>query len=133
MELRGVPRKTEAVEKLKRIHAELAALMIELENYDIEWNAQRVLRESLDDTLGTVRTSWQRLERSSLSMDERPLFTLLIDERLRRATRVNAELSKDFATDRIRTDQQALSAFVRALNEIMEQVDRMFGSRKTRS
>jgi hypothetical protein len=66
MELRGVPSKTEAAEKLKRIHAELAGLMVELENYDIESNARSVLRESLDEMLGTVRTSWQRLERSSL-------------------------------------------------------------------
>jgi hypothetical protein len=123
-------RRTEAIDKLQNIHAELATLLVELENYDIEKNTLGILRNTLHEMLATVRTLWQGIERSWLSPDNQAFLALLIDEQMRRASRLNADISKDFEAGRIRTDQEGLSTYLLALNTAMEQLDLMLGSRR---
>jgi hypothetical protein len=123
-------RRTEAIDKLQNIHAELATLLVELENYDIEKNTLGILRNTLHEMLATVRTLWQGIELSWLSPDNQAFLALLIDEQMRRASRLNADISKDFEAGRIRTDQEGLSTYLLALNTAMEQLDLMLGSRR---
>jgi len=130
MDLQKMSGKVEALNNLQRIDTEIAVLRSELDDYAMDRTVVDLLRDTLGEMLLAVRTLWQALEQSDPSSDQKHLTALLIDERLGRATRVNAELAKDFRADRIRTDQEALSAYLRVLNEIMEQVDQMFGSRQ---
>ena len=123
-------RRTKAIDKLQNIHAELAELLVELENYDIAQNALGVLRGILHEMLVTVRTLWQGIEQSRLSPGNQTFLALLIDEQMRRASRLNAEIGKGLEAGRIKTDQEALSEYLRVLNQVMEQIDLIFGSRK---
>jgi hypothetical protein len=70
------------------------------------------------------------MERSRLSADKQGLRPLLIDERMRRASQLNADISKHFKAGQIRTDQDGLSVYMLVLTQVMEQLDLMFGSRK---
>ena len=123
-------RRTKAIDKLQNIPAELAELLVELENYDIAQNALGVLRGILHEMLVTVRTLWQGIEQSRLSPGNQTFLALLIDEQMRRASRLNAEIGKGLEAGRIKTDQEALSEYLRVLNQVMEQIDLIFGSRK---
>lgn len=80
----------------------------------------------------TASTFQQGMERSRFSLDDQGLLWLLIEERLRRASQVNTDISNDFEAGRIRTDQEGLSAYLLVLNQVMGQLDLMFGSRKTK-
>ena len=55
---------------------------------------------------------------------------MLIDEQMRRASQLNEDIGKGFEAGHIRTDQQALSTYLRVLNEVMTQLDITLGSRK---
>ena len=126
----SLDRRTKAIEQLQNIHAELAALLNELENYDLEVNAVSILRATLREMLTTARTLWEGIERSRLSPDNQTFLAMLIDERMRRASQLNAEISQDLEAGRIRTDQEALSTYLRGVNRATELVDRIFGSLK---
>jgi len=121
--------KTKAIKQLRNIEDELAALLVESNNCDFEVTTREVFRKTLYEVLATVRTLCQGIERSSLSPEKQPLLKLLIDERMRRAADLNAEICKDFAAGRIRTDQESLSTYLRVLNTAMSQLDLEFGSR----
>jgi hypothetical protein len=124
--------RTKAIDQLQNIHAELAELLVELESYGIEKNALGILRNTLHEMLATVRTLWQGIERSQLTPDNRAFLALLIEEQMQRASRLNADISKDFEAGRIRTDQEGLSAYLLVLNQIMKQFDLTFHSRKAK-
>lgn len=70
------------------------------------------------------------MERSRLSPERQGLLSLLIHERMRRASQLNTDISKDFEAGQIRTDQDGLSVYLRGLNQVMAQLDLMFDSRK---
>lgn len=123
-------RKAKAIDKLQNIHAELAGLLVELENYDIEQDGLGILRKTLREMLATVRTLWQGIEQSQLSPDNRSLLGLLIGEQMRRASHLNADICRDFEAGRIRTDHEGLSTYLRVLNQVIEQLDLVLGSRK---
>jgi len=78
----------------------------------------------------TAMTLQQGLDWFRLSRDKQGLLTLLIDERMRRASQLNTDIGQDFEAGRIRTDHTALSAYLLVLNQVMEQLDLMFGSPK---
>ncbi len=78
----------------------------------------------------TAMTLQQGLDWFRLSRDGQGLLTLLIDERMRRASQLNTDIGQDFEAGRIRTDDTALSAYLLVLNQVMEQLDLMFGSRQ---
>lgn len=122
--------KGKAIDQLQQVDAELAALLVDLENYGLQPSALEALRGTLRDIHATIRALWQGIEHSQLSPDGQSFLRLLIGERLRHASQFNVELAKDFAAGRIRTDQQGLSTYVRVLNEIMEQLDLTLDSRK---
>lgn len=104
--------------QLERIDTELTALLIDL---------SPVIGPTLRELLGTLRAVRRIIERSSANEQ---IFLGLNDERMRRAAQLNADLCQDLEAGRVRTDQEALSTYVRVLNEVMEQIDVMFGSRK---
>ena len=79
----------------------------------------------------TAMTLQQGLEWFRLSQDKKGLLALLIDDRMRRASQLNTDISNNFEAGRIRTDQEGLSAYLLVLNQVMGQLDLMFGSRKT--
>jgi hypothetical protein len=119
-----------AVDRLQRICSELAELHVELTESDIEPNALRALRDTLDQMRNTAWALQQGIERSRPSTDKQGLWALLIDERMRLASQLNTGISEDLQAGRIRTDQDGLSAYMRVLNQVMEQLDLMFESRK---
>jgi hypothetical protein len=122
--------KSKAIAQLQRIDAELAALLVELENYGLEEDAVPAIRATLREMLGTARTLQRAIERYGLSPQKRIFLALLHDDRMRRASELNADISQDLEAGRIRTDQEALSMYLRALNQATEQTDRIFGGRK---
>ena len=112
----------QAIGQLQAINAELAALLVELETFGLEKETAAVLRAGIRDALGTVRTLAPMIER----------LALLNDDRMRRASQLNADICQDLETGVIRTDQEALSTYLLVLNQSMEKVDRMFGGRKAK-
>jgi hypothetical protein len=70
------------------------------------------------------------LEWFRLSLDKQGLLALLINEQMRSASQLNTDISKEFEAGRIRTDQDALSAYLLVLNQAMERLDLTFGSRR---
>jgi hypothetical protein len=103
---------------------------VELAQSDIEPNALRVLRDTLDLMRNTAWALRQGVEQSGLSANKPGLTALLIDERMRLASQLNTAISDDFQAGRIKTDQDGLSAYMRVLNQAMEQLDLLFESRK---
>jgi hypothetical protein len=77
-------------------------------------------------------TLQQGLEWLRIAQDKHGLLALLIDERMRLAAQLYAEINKDFVEGRIRTDQEGLSKYLLVLNQVMEQLDLMLGSRETK-
>lgn len=122
--------RAKAIDRLQKVYSELAELHAELKESDIEASALRVIRDTVDQMRMTAMTLQQGLEWLRLSRDKQGLLVLLIDERMRRASQLNTDISKDFEAGRIRTDHAALSAYLLVLNQIMEQLDLLFGSRK---
>ncbi|HXY25532.1 MAG TPA: hypothetical protein VEI73_12825 [Candidatus Acidoferrum sp.] len=122
-------RKTKVRDKLQNIHAALSELLVELEHYDLEQNALGVLRNILREMLATVRTLGQGIDRSSLAPGNQAFLALLIDEQMRRASQLNTEIGKDFEAGKIKTDQEGLSGYLLALNQVIEQLDVILGSR----
>jgi hypothetical protein len=119
-----------AIDRLQKVRSELSELHTELTKSDIEPNALRILRETLDEMGKTASTLQQGVERSQTRADQRRLWALLIDERMRLASYLNAGIGKDLEAGRIRTDQDGLSVYMRVLNQVMERVDQLFESRK---
>ena len=78
----------------------------------------------------TAMTLQQGLEWVRLAQDRHGLWALLTDERLRRASQLNAEIVKALEAGQIRTDQEELSAYLSGLNRAMDQIDLIFKSRK---
>jgi hypothetical protein len=70
------------------------------------------------------------MEQSTLPADKQRLWLLLIDERMRLASYLNIGISEDLEAGRVRTDQDGLSAYMRVLNQVMDQLDLLFESRK---
>ena len=122
--------RTRAIDRLQKVCSELAELDTELKECDIDANAVGIFRRTLDQMHKTASTLQQGMERSRLSPDGQSLLALLIEERMRRASQLNTDISKDFEAGQIRTDQDGLSVYLLALNQIMQQRDLMFGSRK---
>jgi hypothetical protein len=122
--------RTAAVARLQRVCSELAALHMELSESDIEPNALRILRDTLSQMRNTAWTLQQGMEQSTLPADKQRLWVLLIDERMRLASYLNIGISEDLEAGRVRTDQDGLSAYMRVLNQVMEQLDLLFESRK---
>ena len=129
-EVCGLDDKTKAIGRLQKVCSELAELHAELKESDIEANALTVIRDTIDQMRVTAMTLQQGLEWFRLSGDGQGLSTLLIDKQMRRASQLNTDIGKDFEAGRIRTDHTALSAYLLVLNQVMEQLDLMFGSRK---
>ena len=123
-------RKTNAIDKLQNIHAELAETLVEQENYDIEKNALEPLQTTLHEMLAKVKTLWQGVARSRLSPDSQALLTLLTNEEMRRASRLDAVICREFAAGDIRKGRQQLPTHLLVLNQAVEQLDRISGSRK---
>jgi len=48
---------------------------------------------------------------------------------MRRASQLNTEIGKDFEAGKIKTDQEGLSGYLLALNQVIEQLDVILGSR----
>ena len=122
--------RTAAVARLQRVCSELAELHMELSESDIEPNALRILRDTLSQMRQTAWTLQQGMEQSTLPADKHRLWVLLIDERMRLASYLNIGISEDLEAGRVRTDQDGLSAYMRVLNQVMEQLDLLFESRK---
>ena len=122
--------RTAAVARLQRVCSELAELHVELSESDIEPNALRILRDTLSQMRQTAWTLQQGMEQSTLPADKHRLWVLLIDERMRLASYLNIGISEDLEAGRVRTDQDGLSAYMRVLNQVMEQLDLLFESRK---
>jgi len=122
--------RAKAIDRLQKVCSELAELHAELNESDIEASALRVIRDTVDQMRMTAMTLQQGLEWFRLSRDKQGLSALLIDEQMRRASQLNSDISKDVEAGRIRTDHAALSAYLLALNQVMEQLDLMFGSRQ---
>ena len=91
-----------------------------------------VFRDTVDQMRMTAMTLQQGLERLRLAQDKHGLLALLIDDRMRRASQLNTDISKAFEAGRIRTDQEGLSAYLLVLNQVMEQLDLLFGSRQAK-
>jgi hypothetical protein len=120
-----------AIDRLQKICSELDGLHVELlKESDIETNALGVLRDSLDQMRTTAWTLQKGFEQSRLSPGKQDLFVLLTNVRMRLASQLNTALHRDLEAGRIRTDQDGLSVYLMVLNQVMEQLDRMFGSRK---
>lgn len=122
--------KGKAINQLQQIDAELAALLVDLADYGIEPSALGALRSTLHEMRATIRALWQGIEHSQLSPDDQSFLRLLIGERLRLASQFNVDLGKDFAAGRIRTDQLGLSTYLRVLNQTMDELDVLLGSRQ---
>ena len=120
-----------AIEHFHRIYSELTALHIELKESDIEIDAPRILRHTVDQMRKTASALVQGVERFGLSSNNQPLLTFLVQERLLRASELNASITKQFESGQIRTDQYGLSTYVRVLNQIIQELDRMLGSLTT--
>jgi hypothetical protein len=118
------------VDRLQKVCSELAELHGELMASEIEPNALRVLRDTVDQMREVLWTLRQEIERSRVSKDSQHLWSLLVGERMRLASYLNTGISGDLEAGRIRTDQDGLSAYMRVLNEVMEQLDLLFESRK---
>ena len=129
-EVCGLDAESKAIGRLQKVCSELAELHAELKESDIEASALRVIRDTVDQMRMTAMTLQQGLDWFRLSRDKQGLLTLLIDKRMRRASQLNTDIGKDFEAGRIRTDHTALSAYLLVLNQVMEQLDLMFGSRK---
>ena len=121
---------TKAIERLQRVCSELVELLVELKESDIEANALGFIRDTVNQMRITAMTLQQGFEWLRLAQDKHGLLGLLIDERMRRASQLNTEIAKDFAAGRIRSDQEGLSAYLLVLNQVMEQLDLMLGSRR---
>jgi hypothetical protein len=130
-ELSNLNATSKAVDRLQRVSSELSELHEELAKSDIEPNALRVFRDTLDLMRNTAAALQQGMERSEPSANKQSLWALLVDERMRLASRLNISIGEDLEAGRIRTDQRGLSAYMRVLNRAMEQLDLMFQSRKT--
>ena len=129
-ELSNPDARTAAVARLQTVCSELAELHVELSESDIEPNALRILRDTLSQMHKTALTLQQVMEQSTLPADKQRLWVLLIDERMRLASYLNIGISEDLEAGRVRTDQDGLSAYMRVLNQVMEQLDLLFESRK---
>ena len=129
-ELSNPDARTAAVARLQRVCSELAELHMELSESDIEPNALRILRDTLSQMHKTALSLQQVMEQSTLPADKQRLWVLLIDERMRLASYLNIGISEDLEAGRVRTDQDGLSAYMRVLNHVMEQLDLLFESRK---
>ena len=129
-EVCGLDARTKAIGRLQKVCSELAELHAELKESDIEASALRVIRDTLDQMRMSAMTLQQGLDWFRLSRDKQGLLRLLTDERMRRASQLNTDIGKDFEAGRIRTDHTALSAYLLVLNQVMEQLDLMFGIRK---
>jgi hypothetical protein len=124
--------RTKAIEGLQRVCSELAELLVDLKESDIEASALKVIRDTVDRIRMTAMTLQQGLEWFRLSQDKKGLLALLINEQMRSASQLNTDISNNFEAGRIRTDQEGLSAYLLVLNQVMGQLDFMFGSRKTK-
>jgi len=120
----------QAIGRLQKVCSELTELHAELKESDIEASVLTVIRDTVDQMRMTAMTLEQGLHWFRLSRDGQGLLTLLIDKRMRRASQLNTDIGKDFEAGRIRTDHAALSRYLLVLNQVMEQLDLMFGSRK---
>jgi len=118
------------MDRLQKVCSELAAFDAELKESDIEVSGQRLIRDAIDQMRMTAMTLQQGLEWVRVAQDRHGLLGLLIDERMRRASQLNTEIIKDFESGRIRTDQEGLSGYLLVLNQVMDQLDLTFGSRK---
>jgi hypothetical protein len=118
---------TRAVDRLQRVCSELAEFHVELRESDIEPEALRVLQDTADQLRKTAWALQQGME--GQSTNKNGLEALLADERMRLASQLNRDIAEDLEAGRIRTDQDGLSAYMRVLNQAMERVDRVFGSR----
>lgn len=98
--------KGKAIDQLQQIATELAAFLVDLEDYGFEPSPLGALRNTLHGMHATIRTFWQGIEHSQLSPDDQSLLRLLIGEWLWHASQFNVDLGKDFAAGRIRNDQQ---------------------------
>ena len=124
----GVDVRDNAIDRLPKVCSELVELCAELKESDIEPSALRVIRDTVDRLRMTAMTLQQGLEWFRVSRAMQGLLALLIDERMRRASQLNTDIRKDFEAGRIRTDHAALSAYSLVFNQVMEQLDLMFGS-----
>ena len=124
--------RTKAIDRLQKVCSELTELQAGLKESDIEAGALMVFRDTVDQMRMTAMTLQQGLERLRLAPDKHGLLALLIDDRMRRASQLNTDISKAFEAGRIRTDQEGLSAYLLVLNQVMEQLDLMFGSRQAK-
>jgi hypothetical protein len=129
-ELSNPDARTAAVARLQRVCSELADLHMELSESGIEPNALRMLQDTLSQIRKTAWTLQQGIEQSTLPADKQRLWLLLIDERMRLASYLNIGISEDLEAGRVRTDQDGLSAYMRVLNQVMDQLDLLFESRK---
>ena len=126
-------RSDHTTERFQQIFSELAELQVELVQSDIEPGALTLIQDAVYRMRMIALAFVQGLERFRLSHDKQALLVLLTDERMHHASQLNAEISKDFQEGRIRTDHAALSAYFRVLNQVMEEVDSIFGSRRIES
>jgi CheY-like chemotaxis protein len=130
-EVNTLDARTKAIDRLQKVCSELAELHADLKESDIEATALLFIRDTVDQMRMTAMTLQQGLEWLQLAQDKHGLLALLIDERMRRASQLNTDISKDFEAGRIRTDQEGPSAYLLVLNTVMEQVDLTLDSRKT--
>jgi hypothetical protein len=124
---------TKAINRLQNVCYELAEFDVELKESDIEASALRIIRDSVDQIRMAAMTLQAGLKWFRVSRDKQSLLALLIEERMRRASQVNTDISKDFEAGRVSTDNPALSAYLLILNQVMDQLDLMFGSRKAKA
>jgi hypothetical protein len=129
-ELDNLNERATPADRLQKVCSELAELHGELMASEIEPDALRVLRDTVDQMREVFWTLRQEIERSRVSKDSQHLWSLLVGERMRLASYLNTGISEDLEAGRTRTDQDGLSAYMRVLNEVMEQLDLLFASRK---
>ena len=123
--------RNQAINRIQRVCTELGELHDELEEYHIEPGALRVIGNTVEQMRMTAMTLQQGFEWLGCAQDKHGLRALLIDERMRLAAQLNTEINKDFAEGRIRTDQEGLSKYLLVLNQVMEQLDLILGTRET--
>jgi hypothetical protein len=121
---------TKAIDLLQHICSELSELQSDLDKSGIETSRLTLVRDTINQVRMTAMTLQQGLEWVRLAQDRHGLWALLTDERLRRASQLNAEIVKALEAGQIRTDQEELSAYLSGLNRAMDQIDLIFKSRK---
>ena len=120
----------QTIADLQVVDAGLAAFLDRLGSYGLDESEMAPIRATVREMLESSRSLCQMFDRFGLSPDIQTPPASLNDLRMRRAVQLNADITQDLEAGRIRSDQEALSSYLLALNQAIERVDRIFGSRR---